>query len=101
MSSYVFFNEFYLTSVRDSKDFDYAGIHPHVQRWLKFGRPDIAQIFQQTRELCVAENISRVAVCVCGPPPLVNDVKDMCRQSQMSPGCSTIRFDCHSEVFDF
>jgi ferredoxin-NADP reductase len=101
-STFVFLNKFYLTQVRkDEKEFDAAGIHPTVQSWLQFGRPLIGDLFEQTRTLCKNENIKRVGVCVCGPPTLVDTVKDICHRSQLSPHQSTVRFDCHSELFDF
>lgn len=100
MSDYVFFNEYYLTSAREPKE--EFGIHPEVQKWLKLSRPNLPDLFQQTTKLCLSENISRVAVCVCGPQSMVNEVADFCRRSQMAPTCcQNVRFDCHSEVFDF
>lgn len=58
-----------------------SGIHPETQKWVHFGRPDIPKIFSQTRELCELENISKVGVGVCGPPELVHDVHDLCRET--------------------
>ena len=101
MSSFVFHNSYYLTSVRDEKEFDAAGIHPTVQTWLKFGRPNLEGLFEETRNLCKKENITRVAVCVCGPLSLVSDAKNLCNSSILKPAPSTVRFDCHSEIFDF
>eukprot|EP00662_Eupelagonemidae_sp_cell21_P008015 gene8015-17145_t len=37
--------EFYLTKVRDHKDFDSAGISPDVQPCLRFGRPSLPAVF--------------------------------------------------------
>ena len=34
-SPFVFFNEFYMTAVRNEAEFDPADIHPAVQKWLK------------------------------------------------------------------
>lgn len=100
-SDFVFFNEFYLTSVRKPEDFDSADINPEVQQWLKFGRPDLAKLFEETVNLCKAEGMKRVAVSVCGPQAMINEVSDLCRLSQMRCASETIRFDYHSEVFDF
>jgi NAD(P)H-flavin reductase len=100
-SSYVFLNKFFLTQVRSKEDFDAAGIHPTVQTWLQFGRPPLDGIFDDVKKLCKDEHIKRVGVCVCGPPQLVAHVKDLCYRSQLHPGQSTVRFDVHSEVFDF
>jgi hypothetical protein len=100
-SQFIFYNEYYLTQIRPTDQQHTAGIHPEVQKWLKFGRPKMQEIFTNVSELCKAENISRVAVCVCGPTPMVNEVSDLCRLSKMNPKCDTVRFDCHQEVFDF
>ena len=101
-SNFVFFNEYYLTAVRDAAQFDAAGIRPEVQKWLKFGRPNLVNIFTSVSNLCKEHaHIKRVAVCVCGPQSMVDEVKDLCKKSQLNPSARTIRFDCHSEVFDF
>jgi hypothetical protein len=100
-SPYVFFSEFYLTSLRNKEDFANANIDPVAQKHLKFGRPNVGQIFADTTQLCEANSIGRVAVAVCGPPDLVSDVVDRCRVSQMQFGCSKVRFDCQDEVFNF
>jgi hypothetical protein len=100
-SQFIFFNEYYLTQIRPTDQQHTAGIHPEVQKWLKFGRPQMKEIFANVAELCKTESISRVAVCVCGPTPMVNEVSDLCRLSKMDPNCGTVRFDCHQEVFNF
>lgn len=100
-SDFVFYNEYYLTQQRATDEHQYAGIHPEIQKWLKFGRPNVPKTFQTVRELCQKEGINRVGVCVCGPAPMVNEVFDLCRQSKMEMSCSSVRFDCHLEVFDF
>lgn len=100
-SKFVFFTEYYLTQVRNEKEFDAAGIHPDVQQWLKFGRLNVGATLSSVADLCDAENIKRVGVCVCGPASLVSDVKGLCNKTQLNPFPSTVRFDCHSELFDF
>ncbi len=101
-SDLIFYNEYYLTQVRAGRDAQHiAGIHPEVQKWLKFGRPNMKDIFQRVSSFCKKEEISRVAVCVCGPQPMVNEIGDLCRNSLLHPSCDTVRFDCHHEVFDF
>jgi hypothetical protein len=71
------------------------------ERHVHFGRPNIPDIFKRITDLCVAEGLRRVAVCVCGPVSMINEVDDLCRQSKLSPERTTVRFDCHKEVFDF
>jgi hypothetical protein len=100
-SAFVFHNTFHLTQVRDASAFDSARIYPESQKWVHFGRPDIPGMFKDLNELCTREKITRVAVCVCGPPALVHTVQDLCRITQMKPGMSEVRFDCHHELFDF
>jgi hypothetical protein len=100
-SQFIFYNEYYLTQIRPTDQQHTAGIHPEIQKWLKFGRPQMKEIFANVAELCKTESISRVAVCVCGPTPMVNEVSDLCRLSKMDPNCGTVRFDCHQEVFNF
>jgi hypothetical protein len=100
-SSFIFHNEYYLTRIRATDQQHTAGIHPEVQNWLKFGRPNLKETFANVTNLCKTEKISRVAVCVCGPAPMVNEVSDLCRVSKMDPHCDAVRFDCHQEVFDF
>ena len=100
-SSLVFHTEYYLTYLRNKEDYDKANIKPDQQKYLKFGRPNVPQLMADTRKLCEAEGIKRVAVFVCGPAPLVNEVVDYSRASKFNPNPSTVRFDCHSELFDF
>jgi NAD(P)H-flavin reductase len=101
----VFENRFYLTQVRDEKKFSEANISPAQQPWLHFGRPDLAQIFDEVRAMLLSDQeqtpgmrIPRVCVSVCGPPAMVHSVKEQCRVFKL--GCSEVAFDCHAEVFD-
>lgn len=111
-SSVVFENRFYLTRVRSEEEFTRANIDPVTQPWLKFGRPDIAALFEEVHTLLLKDNKTsvasaattratttpRVAVSVCGPPGMVAAVQDLCRLTQFRG--SKVRFDCHAEVFD-
>ena len=99
-SSLIFHTEYYLTFLRSMEEYTKA-IDPAGRKFLKFDRPDMKRLFADTRALCEAEGFRRVAVFVCGPPSLVNEVTDLSRVSKMSPGCAPVRFDCHAEVFDF
>lgn len=100
-SEYVFITELYLSSQRDQQEFLEGNIHPASQPHLHFGRPNIVDIFQRTRGLCIKEHIKRVAVGVCGPQSMVDAVDDLCRRSKMSTDSAAVRFDCHKEVFSF
>lgn len=99
-STLIFHTEYYLTYLRSKEEFKKANICPEEQRYLKFGRPDLKKIFADTQAMCEKDSISRVAVFVCGPSAMVNETVDLCRLSKLSP-CSSVRFDCHHEVFDF
>lgn len=104
-SDKIFHNMFYLTQVsRPEGEFEKAGIVPEKQPWLQFGRPDLADIFKQCENMLLTEPRTRhgrprVAVGVCGPQAMVDDVRNICKKSKLS--CSGVVFDCHSEVFDF
>ena len=100
-STLIFHTEYYLTYLRSKEEYASANIDPAHQKYLKFGRPSVPALFEQTRELCEAEGIKRVAVFVCGPSALVNEVADHSRASKMGGMCGAVRFDCHAEVFDF
>lgn len=97
----IFHAEYYLTKVRNEEEFAAAGIDPVEQKHLHFGRPNLPEVFERTRALCASEGIKRVGVMVCGPQGMINEVMDFCQKTQLSPQCSTVRFDGHSEVFDF
>jgi len=107
-SDMIFHNVFYLTQVsRPEEEFEKAGIIPEKQPWLQFGRPNLDDIFKQCESMLLAEQTTRgkrqarprVAVGVCGPQAMIDDVRNICKKSKLS--CSGVVFDCHSEVFDF
>jgi Ferric reductase NAD binding domain len=89
--------EFYLTRVRGESEFDAAGIAPEIQPTLRFGRPDLPAMFKAMKDIALENGSSRVAVCVCGPPPLVSAARKLC---DTSTNCQ-ISFDFHTETFDF
>ena len=68
---------------------------------VKLGRPNLPGIFAELQDLCRKEGLRRVAVSVCGPSTLVNQVFDLCQASQLSCDSTAARFDCHKEIFDF
>ena len=67
------------------------------------GRPNFSSIFREVAGLCVQEQLSRAGVCVCGPGGLIDEVRDLCRQSRINGKVAehSVVFDCHAEVFDF
>jgi hypothetical protein len=102
LSPSIFHAEFYLTQVKNKEALLEAGLtEDQPDRQLRFGRLDIPKLFDSVRELCRASGIRRVAVGVCGPAVMVDEVDDLCRQSKLVCDSATVRFDCHKEVFDF
>ena len=100
-SKRIFHSQFYLTSIKNEEQLKAEGIDPIKQPHLRFGRPQLQQVFKDIEEMCRAESIHRVGVCVCGPAAMVSEVSDHCQSTQFAVSCDTIRFDCHKETFDF
>ena len=96
-----FHAEFYLTALRDEKDYRAANIT------LRFGRPNIPKIFERVKNMCVAKSVKKVGVIVCGPISMVSDVSDCCKRfsgdvdSDGTASAATVSFDLHLEEFDF
>lgn len=87
--------EFYLTGAKE-KDAD-AVTSPHVL----LGRPDMDHILQKVKQVARDKGEHRVAVCVCGPAPLVEACRNACRQYSDRPcDANGIVFDPHEETFD-
>jgi hypothetical protein len=98
-SPYVFHSEFYLTGARGRDSISDVGVAESNTLSIHSGRPDVPELFKKVAALCAAERIKRVAVCVCGPASMINEVDDLCRTSQLT--CGDVVFDCHKETFDF
>ncbi|KAI2511104.1 FAD-binding domain [Fragilaria crotonensis] len=64
---------------------------PFVQQ----GRPDMSEIFRKMREVALANDEHRVAVCVCAPERLVL----ICQKACVKYSDARMRFDLHTEVF--
>jgi len=91
------YTEFFLTKVRNPGEFEEAGIHPEVQEYVRFGRPNFDETFAKMKEMALANGEARVAVLTCGPTAMVSDV---CRKCKEYSG-NGVTFDAHYEVFDF
>eukprot|EP00978_Attheya_sp_CCMP212_P010684 scaffold25994_cov40-Attheya_sp.AAC.6 len=83
--------EFYLTS-KKAKD---AGMVPSP--YVFMGRPNVPAIFAKMKKSALAQGESRVAVCVCGPSPLVS----ACREASRQQSGGGVTFDFHYETFEF
>uniref|UniRef100_A0A6T7H5I0 FAD-binding FR-type domain-containing protein n=1 Tax=Attheya septentrionalis TaxID=420275 RepID=A0A6T7H5I0_9STRA len=82
--------EFYLTS-KKAKD----GMVPSP--YIFMGRPNVPAIFAKMKKSALAQGESRVAVCVCGPSPLVS----ACREASRQQSGGGVTFDFHYETFEF
>lgn len=90
-------NYFHLTRERDSARFVEANIHPDIQSELKFGRPNLPELFTKMKGHAQESKARRVAVLTCGPSTLVDTVEKLCVKNS-SAG---VTFDFHKEVFEF
>lgn len=98
-SPFLFHSDFYLTGARSRDSISDVGLADDKTVYMHSGRPDFPELFKKITALCTAERIPRVAVCVCGPAAMTNEVDDLCRASQLA--CGEVIFDCHKEIFDF
>mmetsp|Transcript_30583 Transcript_30583/g.56529 ORF Transcript_30583/g.56529 Transcript_30583/m.56529 type:complete len:220 (-) Transcript_30583:239-898(-) len=91
--NHILQTDFYLTGKKQS-DADEIQLPSHIH----LGRPNIDQIFDNMKKSAIRNGESHVAVCVCGPAPLV----DACREAsrQFSDTCQGVQFDFHEETFD-
>ncbi|KAG7377556.1 hypothetical protein PHYBOEH_000787 [Phytophthora boehmeriae] len=91
-----FFSEFYLTKGKKDPE---SLVDRRFSNCLRYGvRPDTTQILRTIGERAQGNGNSRVAVLVCGPKPLVDSVVTACIALSKE---MNVRFDVHSELFDF
>jgi predicted ferric reductase len=64
----------------------------------KVGRPDIDQIFKETKEVAAKEGEGAVAVLVCGPMGMIDECRDASRRWS-DACCGGVKFDFHEETF--
>ncbi|KAH7487813.1 hypothetical protein KRP22_013496 [Phytophthora ramorum] len=92
----AFSSEIYLT--RSERDVEAAELDRHLHT-LRYGaRPDITATLRTIGEQAKQSGKKRVAVLVCGPTNMVGDVID---KSLALSWEMKVRFDVHSEVFEF
>jgi NADPH oxidase len=96
-SEEVFHSEFYLTRYKNSEQVDLSILDLKDRNYVRFGRPDLADIFNKTTLYCNENGINRIAVATCGPLSMVDEVQ---RQCNIKNG-GKISFDLQKEVFDF
>jgi len=65
------------------------------QKNVKTGRPNFSEIFEKMAGVARATGESKVAVLVCGPMPMVNDISRISIQKSTAQ----VQFHAHSEVF--
>ena len=90
-------NYFHLTRERDSSKFGEANIQPEIQPELKFGRPELPELFSKMKGYAKEQGERRVAVLSCGPTSLVDSIQKLCSKYSSSG----VTFDFHKEVFEF
>ncbi|KAG6608749.1 putative ferric reductase [Phytophthora cinnamomi] len=93
----VFSSEIYLT--RGERDLEGAWVDQQLESCLRFNcRPDIAATLRSLGEQATQSGKHRVAVLVCGPSAMVHQVIAI----SMALGRDMkVRFDVHSELFEF
>ena len=92
-----FYSELYVTKEPEEEVLESANIHSNVKKCLRFNRPKIDTIFQEMHDLSKGETFTRVAVLVCGPESMVDDVYRFGRKFSSK----YVQFDVHSETFAF
>lgn len=66
------------------------------------GRPDLAKILAEMRDVAVAKGVTHIAVFGCGPQSLMDSLKQECRRNSKSlTDPQGVSFDVHVEVFEF
>ena len=67
-------------------------------------RPDFDVILEEIKQVAIEADESNVAVIACGPPGMVDVLREACRKhSSMVVGCAekVVFFDLHTERFEF
>ncbi|KAG2442455.1 hypothetical protein HXX76_002541 [Chlamydomonas incerta] len=75
-----------------------ANIRPELQPALRMGRPDLPKLFEETARRAEFLQLKEVAVYVCGPSVMVEEVEKLAAASSKWGG---VTFSVHSEVFQF
>eukprot|EP01039_Chlorochromonas_danica_P003805 gene3805-4155_t len=95
----------YVSKVADDTDLPQSCIPKDLTH---SGRPQLNLVFSDMAQAVKLLGGSRVAVMVCGPAPMIFEVKTKCDQSLLSCGCcggddpmAGVRFDCQEEYFGF
>ncbi|KAK1942609.1 Superoxide-generating NADPH oxidase heavy chain subunit A [Phytophthora citrophthora] len=92
----VFKAEFYLTQCQPDLE---NPIDRRLQHCMRYNtRPDIEDILKTLGGKAAKDDKQRVAVLVCGPSTLIRDVINISMKLQRS---SKIKFDVHTECFEF
>ncbi len=69
--------------------------------FVKSGRPNIDEIFEEMKQAAIAEGESHVAVCVCGPSRLIDSCREASRHYSDGLCKGGVTFDFHEETFEF
>jgi len=92
----VLIADFYMSAAKTDEFFMTDDFNPKVRPLMKCGRPNFAQIIDQMSQIAKESGESEIAVCACGPMPLIKDCAKICFEKSTS----STRIHFHSEVFD-
>jgi NADPH oxidase len=113
LTDLVFRRDIYVTrrsdSTAESGDLELTELDTEVNRqthqmnYYHNKRPDLGAILQETAEEANSQGVARVAVLVCGPVKLTEEVKALCRQQSAAScgGKGGVIFDVHEELFEY
>ena len=93
----ILHTEFYLTRAEENHQDQINQVQQQLLPYVHFGRPNYAEIFLTLRVYAIKHREAKVAVMVCGPKPMVNEVRSLC-SSMSSDG---VAFHFHGEIFEF
>ncbi|KAL4092643.1 hypothetical protein PRIC1_011635 [Phytophthora ramorum] len=91
----VFKAEFFLTRGHPDPE---NPVDRRLQHCMRYTRPDVADILKTMGQDAQKHHKKRVAVLVCGPPGLVRDVIATALKLERT---SKVKYDVHTECFDF
>lgn len=80
-----------------NEDLERAGIDfRNMDPNLNFGRPNLSKLFRKMKEYASKNGIKKVGVLSCGPKSMVDEAAFLSKSD-----VGDVKFDFHSEFFDF
>lgn len=90
--------EFYLTKAKNESELRDSNVRDKAKSVLRYGRPDIENLFNTMLSVAKEKGVRRVAVLTCGPAGLVASVVGQAQLLNLKCG---VQFDVHKETFAF